>query len=517
MKKEKKENSISKTSPSSAQTERPPVVVVLGHIDHGKSTLLDSIRKTNVVGSEAGGITQRLSAYELLHTDKAGKEKKITFLDTPGHEAFENMRFRGAEIADIAILVVSAEEGVKAQTLQALECVKKSGIPYVVAINKIDKPNADIERTKSNLIENEIYLEGLGGEVPWVAVSAKKGDGISDLLDMVLLVAELEELKGDIEKNAEGVVIEAHRDPKKGISATLIIKDGSLKSGMFISVGASFSSVRILEDFLGKPVSEARFSSPVQIIGFSDMPRPGTLFSSFPSKKEAEAAASACQTIDSKKAAGTRGIAAGENKGIAVIPIVLVVDVLGTLDAVLHEISKLNSEDVCVKIIQKSVGTISENDIKVAAGKKDTVVIGFNTNADAHAKSLADKQGIEIIIFDVIYKLPELLGEIIEERKSQNKAGQPAGRAEILKVFSRLKDKQVVGGVVREGTLSVRTEVRIQRKDIEVGRGRILNLQQKKADTKEVASGNEFGAQVQSKIEIAEGDILESAAPVKQQ
>ena len=256
--------------------QRPPVIVVMGHIDHGKSALLDYIRKTNVVESESGGITQHISAYELTHNNR-----KITFLDTPGHEAFKKMRSRGTEVADIAILVVSAEEGVKAQTLEALECIKESTIPFIVAINKIDKPQANVEKIKQNLIENEIYLEGLGGEIPFVPVSAKTGVGIPELLDMMLLVADLEELSGDKGKSADGIVIESNLDQKKGISASLVIKDGTLKSGMFVVAGDSFSPVRIMEDFKGLPIKEASFSSPIKIVGFNKVPQVGAKFSSF--------------------------------------------------------------------------------------------------------------------------------------------------------------------------------------------------------------------------------------------
>ncbi|HJL55587.1 MAG TPA: GTP-binding protein, partial [Candidatus Paceibacterota bacterium] len=259
---------------------RPPVIVVMGHIDHGKSALLDYIRKTNIVESEHGGITQHLSAYEVTH-----KERKITFLDTPGHEAFKKMRFRGAEVADIAVLVVSAEEGVKAQTLEALKSIRENKIPFIVAINKIDKPSADVEKTKQNILENEIYLEGLGGNVPFTPISAKTGEGIPELLDMMLLVADLEELSGNSEGQASGIVIESHLDQKKGISTTLIIKDGILKIGSFIVAGDALSPVRIMEDFHGEQIKEAVFSSPVKVVGFSKIPVVGSSFETFKSKK----------------------------------------------------------------------------------------------------------------------------------------------------------------------------------------------------------------------------------------
>ena len=267
---------------------RPPIVVVMGHVDHGKSTLLDYIRKSNVVESEAGGITQRISAYEVTRKDEKGNDRTITFLDTPGHEAFSKMRTRGANAADIAILVVSAEDGVKAQTVEAYNTIIESKLPYIVAINKIDRPNANIEKTKNDLLEKGIYLEGMGGDIPFVPISAKVGTGVNDLLDMILLIADMNEFTGNPSHNASGVVIEAKRDPKRGISASCIIKDGTLKSGMFIAAGDSLVTTRIMENFLGKPIKEATFSSPIKLVGFESMPEVGTTFESFKTKKEAE-------------------------------------------------------------------------------------------------------------------------------------------------------------------------------------------------------------------------------------
>ena len=274
----KKENKI----------ERPPVVAVMGHIDHGKSTLLDYIRKTNIVDREAGGITQHISAYEVIHKDEKGKDKKITFLDTPGHEAFSKMRERGAKIADIAILMVSAEDGVKPQTIEAYKTIVASNTPCIVAINKIDKPGADIERTKINLAENEIYLENFGGQTPFVLISAKVGTGVDELLSLILVLAEMENFTGDISLPASGFVLESNLDSKRGIQATLIIKNGSLKKGMVVAVEDSSCGTRIMENFLGKGVTDATFSSPVRLVGFDKVPKVGGEFMSFENKKEME-------------------------------------------------------------------------------------------------------------------------------------------------------------------------------------------------------------------------------------
>ena len=268
--------------------ERPPIVVVMGHIDHGKSTLLDYIRKTNVVEHEAGSITQHISAYEVIHpSTDSGQEKKITFLDTPGHEAFSKMRERGAKVADIAILVVSAEDGVKPQTIEAWKTIVESQIPCLVAINKIDKPNANIEKTKIELAENEIYLENYGGKIPFAEISAKAGTGVDNLLSLILILAEMENFQANQSENASGYVVEVNLDPKRGIEATLIIKNGTLKKGMCVLVEEAFCAVRIMENFLGKPVDTATFSSPIRLIGFNKMPSIGAEFKSFQKKCDA--------------------------------------------------------------------------------------------------------------------------------------------------------------------------------------------------------------------------------------
>ena len=476
--------------------QRPPVIVVMGHIDHGKSALLDYIRKTNVVEGEHGGITQHISAYELTH-----KDKKITFLDTPGHEAFKKMRSRGAEVADIAILVVSAEEGVKAQTLEALKCIRESNTPFIVAINKIDKPAANVEKIKNNLTENEIYLEGMGGDVPFVPVSAKTGEGIPELLDMMLLVADLEELTGETDKNAEGIVIESNLDQKKGISASLVIKNGTLKSGMFVVAGDSMSPVRIMEDFKGLPIKEASFSSPIKIVGFSKVPQVGAQFVSFDKKKDVE------KSIN-EIAKETKSIDVQDSSDLVEIPIILVADALGTLDAIEHELEKLKNDKTKIRIIKKGVGCVTEDDVKTANGKEGALIIGFNTKVDTQAQNLANRLDIEIRTFEIIYKINEWLEQIVTARTPKVEVEEKTGEAKILKIFSKTKDKQVLGGKVLDGEIALSGTVNILRRDEKIGKGIITNLQQNKANVKEVSEG-EFGAQIQAKTEIAEGDTIE--------
>lgn len=490
---------------------RPPIVVIMGHIDHGKSSLLDYIRKSNIVEGEAGGITQHLSAYEVEHKAKdLIAANRITFLDTPGHEAFSKMRARGADVADIAILIVSAEDGVKEQTKEALRSIKEAGIPYIVAINKIDKPNANIERTKQNLAENEIYLEGFGGDVPFVPISAKIGTGVPELLDMVLLVAEMENLTGDTSLSAEGIVIESHIDTKRGTSATLIITNGTLKKGSFILAEESMSPVRAIENFLGKQVSEATFSSPIQITGFDSIPAVGSSFRAYTNKKDAERVQLELRAAREKnpEAKVVRTVPLAENA--LVVPIVLKSDVAGTLEAVEKELGKIERERVVIKIIAKGVGTIGENDAKLASGSDSAIIIGFNTKVERGAQDIAERFGITIKTFDIIYKLSEWLNEELDRRTPKMMGEETVGTAKVLKTFSATKHKQVIGGKVTTGFLEVGAQVKIMRREVEIGRGKIEGLQAQKLATKKVDEGNECGMMIEAKNEIAAGDILEA-------
>lgn len=481
--------------------ERPPIIAVMGHIDHGKSALLDYIRKSNIVAGEAGGITQHISAYEVSHNDK-----KITFLDTPGHSAFTAMRLRGANIADIAILIVSAEEGPKPQTIEALESIKEAGVPFVVAINKIDKPEANVERTKTQLMENEIYLEGFGGDIPYAPISAETGESVPELLDTLLLMAEMEELKGDKNKLAEGFVLESKRDPKTGVGATLIITDGTVKTGNFVVIENNFAPVRTIEDFLGKTIKEATFSSPVRITGFKDVPMVGSKFAIFETKKEAEKAAQEYRSEEEKETS----ILKQEVEGKTIIPLIIKVDVLGTVEALQKEIRKIENERIIIKTISTGVGNITENDIQIAGGDDNAIVVGFNVKMDKSAKDLAEKTGAQVKTFDIIYKLTEWLEEQVKLKTPKIKTEKIVGKAKIIKIFSQTKDKQVVGGKITEGSISVKSKIKILRREYEMGEGKILGLQAQKIEVKEVKENDEFGAMIESKKEIAPGDIIEA-------
>jgi translation initiation factor IF-2 len=482
----------------SASSKRPPVVVVMGHIDHGKSTLLDYVRKTNIVAKEAGGITQHLGAYEVIHG-----ENKITFLDTPGHEAFTAIRERGARVADIAILVVSAEDGVKPQTVEALKSILEEKIPYIVAINKIDKPGADVERTKQSLAENEIYVEGYGGDVPVVPISALKGTGISDLLDMIMLVADLQDLKADAGVKAEGLIIEAGLDNKKGIYATLLIKNGSLASGQYVVSDDAYAPIRILEDFLGKPIKSATFSSPVRIVGFNKMPTVGAKFTIIDDKREAEELAA------SYKPALKKMPAVKKTEGSITIPLIIKADAIGSIEGIEHELAKINNPKVAIQIVSQSVGNINEGDVKMAQSNPDIFILAFNSKPDSKAKNILERSNIRVESFDVIYNLVEYVRNLVLSKVPKEYIDEVSGIAKILAVFSKAKDKQIIGGKVQQGSLLVGSEVKILRRDAEIGRGKIRELQRQKARTDEVTEGFEFGTMVESKIEIAVGDKLQ--------
>lgn len=496
---------MSKTNIQSHIVVRPPVVVVMGHVDHGKSTLLDYIRKSNIVAGESGGITQAISAYEVTHKSEAGEDRLITFLDTPGHEAFSKMRARGAMTADIAILVVSAEDGIKAQTLEAYNTIIESNIPYVVAINKIDKTNANIEKVKMELVEKGIYLEGLGGDIPFVPISSKEGTGINDLLDMILLVADIHSFIGDSSLLASGVVIEANREPKRGISATCIIKNGTLRSGMFVACGEAIVPTRIMENFLGKPVKEATFSSPLRLVGFESMPAVGSVFESFNTKKEAE---SYVQMI--KEAEGGAKDAIVNNQSAKYLPLVIKTDVAGTIEALEKEVEKLNSEEISFKIIRKGVGAINESDLMMARDNKESIIVGFNTKIDSGARDLNEQLKVTIETFDIIYKLTDWLKQIIEDRRPRQEVMEVTGTLKVLKTFGATKERQVVGGKVTTGRITDGGIVRIIRRDFEIGRGKIVGLQLNKMKIKEVLEDTDCGVLIESKMDIAPGDVLEA-------
>lgn len=482
-------------------TTRPPVVAVMGHIDHGKSTLLDYIRKTNVVGAEAGGITQHLSAYE-ISVPYQGATRSITFIDTPGHAAFSGMRERGAVVADIAILVVSADDGVKAQTIEALKTIRGTGIPMIVAINKIDKGGINIEKVKQMLSEQEIMVEGYGGTVPWVGISALKGTGVEDLIDTILLVSDLEGIKGDRNSEIAGIVIEAHLDTKRGVAGTIIIKNGVLKKGQFVVAGNAMTTTRIMENFLSKNIDEAPLGTSVRIVGFDKAPEVGTPIVVFDKKRDAE------KYIEDLKAVtnvGNQNI----DQGMKVVPIIIKTDVFGTTEAIESEVKKIKIEGLHVKIINKGVGSINEGDIRIAQGDRDVIILGFNTDLDARAKSLNESVNVNIQKFDIIYKLTEWLAEELEKRRPRKETEEIIGTAKVLKTFNKTKERQVLGVRVESGSISVGARVNIIRRDFPIAIGNVVEIQQAKQKVREVTDG-ECGVMIECKNDIAGGDILQA-------
>ena len=500
----------------------------MGHIDHGKTTLLDYIRKSSVASSEvgppsvaageAGGITQHIGAYEVDHPSTgSGQVKKITFLDTPGHEAFAKMRSRCAKVADIAILVVAADDGVKPQTKEALETIKNAKIPFVVAINKIDRPAADLEKVKNELATEQVFLEGRGGTVPYAEISAKQGIGIDHLLEVILLLAEMESIAADPKSFASGLLIESHRDSKRGVTSTLLIINGTLKKGEYVVAGEAVAKVRILENFKGEVMDSAGPSQPAVVVGFDKTPQVGAEFKTFFAQKDALLASLASAGKNaSQKQSETKTT---KETPSTILGLVVKTDVLGSAEAILHEIEKLKNEKLELKILRAGAGDLSEDDIKMAASSAAPLAIGFKVGVSQTAREVAMRMGVEIAEFEIIYDVADYLKKKIEEimPKEENKIF--LGRAKILRIFpakaATQSQGQVIGGKVSEGVLKKGAVFDVLRRNKKIGEGNIENLQQGKLNIPEVVAGGEFGAlaglsaQAGAKISIAEGDELE--------
>jgi translation initiation factor IF-2 len=493
--------------PTENLIERPPVVAIMGHVDHGKSSLLDYIRSSNIVAGEAGGITQHIAAYEVSHKNSSGDSKKITFIDTPGHAAFSHMRNRGARIADIAILIVSAEEGVKTQTIEAIKTILNEKVPYIVAITKIDKANANIDKVKTDLLAEGVYVEGYGGDIPCVPVSSKTGAGVDDLLETILLLAEFQDFKGNPTAQATGFVVETNMDQKRGISATLIIKNGTLSKGGFIVVDDTYTGTRLIENFQGESIETATFSSPIRITGFTSIPRIGSAFKTVLTKKEAEEESLEARTLlrelEAKQIVNV-------TEGTKVIPIIIKSDVSGSTEAIEGEIEKLSTDDVFFKIIKRGVGSINESDVQLALSDKNTIIIGFNVDIEKSVPDMNDVEQITIKTFNIIYKMSEWLEIEREARRTRKEVDTVIGQAKILKVFSTTKSGCVAGGNVIMGAVSKREQFKLMRGGIEITKGTIDELQMAKSPVSVVEAGNEFGMQLSCKEEIMPGDIIET-------
>ncbi|MDH5442182.1 MAG: translation initiation factor IF-2 [Candidatus Nomurabacteria bacterium] len=487
---------------SSLQT-RPPVVAIMGHVDHGKSTLLDTIRSANTVAGEAGGITQHIAAYEAVQAHE-GVDRRITFIDTPGHAAFSGMRQRGAAVADIAILIISAEDSLKPQTIEAIEIIKKAKVPFIVAINKIDRPSANVEKVKSDLLEHEVYVEGYGGDVPFAEISAKVGTGIDDLLETILILADLHEFTYDPSLPATGYVVESHTDPKRGVTATLVIKNGSLSRGQFVVAGGVYAPTRMLADFANKSLENAEASSPINVTGFSNCPIVGATFDTVKTKKEAEEliAELGGTTINC-------GPQSAEHSDQFIVPVIIKTDVSGTAEAVIGEIQKLNTPDIFFRVIKADVGDINESDIQLAYTDPHTLIIGFHVGRDKKIESINGINDITIKIFDIIYKMSEWIESERDNLRPKKEIETITGSAKVLKHFSAQKNNQLVGANIIDGILKVGNKVQIIRDDITIGTGRITGMQQAKSAVEHVGDG-EFGTMIDSKKIIEPGDIIQS-------
>lgn len=472
---------------------RPPIVVVMGHVDHGKSSLLEAIREDfRITAKESGGITQHIGAYEVEH-----QGKKITFLDTPGHEAFSAMRARGAKIADIAILVVAVDDSVKPQTKEVIKQAQKAEIPIVVAFNKIDVPGANIEKAKNELAQNDILLEGMGGNVPFVETSATTKQGISDLLDMLLLVSEMEELKGSPEGVASGVVIESHLDSKRGPVATLLVRNGKLSIGDAIGTSSAAGKVRILEDFKGNSIPYAIPSMPVAVLGLEALAPVGEEFSVFDSLEEAK---TGVQIKDKEQVI--------LDSKTETVNIVLKADVRGSLEAVEESLMALPQDKIAFKLIKTEAGDITENDVKLARSG-GAMILGFHTKVPAFVVQLAEREKVRIETFDVIYELIERARKLLEGSLKEEVVRTNIGSLRILAVFRTDKGKQIVGGEVFRGEARKRAEVEIIRNEEIVGKGKITGLQRNKQEADSVPQGEEAGLLYEGPEKIQEGDVLE--------
>ena len=484
-------STLQKNSNSTEQS-RPPVVVVLGHIDHGKTTLLDKIRSTNITARESGGITQHIGAYEVVWHDK-----KVTFLDTPGHETFSKMRSRGALVADIAILVVAADDGPKPQTIEALAAINESATPFVVALNKIDKPSADIDRVKSKLAEVGVLVEGWGGTVPVVEISAKEGRGLDELLETVFLLAELAELSSDFTLPGEGVVIESHLDSKRGPSATLLVTNGSVNKGLFIRVGKAYAPVRILEDTSGKAIDTAGPSTPIVIAGFSAVPVVGMQFHTYLSRAEAEGGTESVVPVAQEK-----------DSSRAEIGVMIKADVAGSLEALMDEIKKLVPTEVPVKFFDGGVGEITEGDVKTMAASKTAYLVGFKTKARPAVLDLALRAGITLRMFDVIYEAIDWFKGEFAKSIPKKVEREDLGKLLVLKTFRATGAGRVIGGRVKSGRVPKDARFDVLRAGEKIFSGSISGLQHNKVAADELSEGEEGGLLVHVPKAIEERDTL---------
>jgi translation initiation factor IF-2 len=485
--------------------ERAPIVTVMGHVDHGKTSLLDAIRTTEVAAGERGGITQHIGASEIV---KDGR--RVVFLDTPGHEAFTQMRARGAKVTDIAVLVVAADDGVMPQTLEAIDHARAAKVPIVVAVNKIDKPDANPERVKTELSEHGVVIEQLGGDVPLVPVSAKTGQGLSDLIDTILIVADVQELKANPKRSAVGTVVEAELDKGRGPVATVLVQTGTLKVGDVVVVGETYGRVRALENSRGERVKKAGPSSAVVVLGLGQVPAAGDTLRAVADEKTARTMVEERQQQARPEAGGKatledlyRQIQAGQTKELRII---LKADVQGSLGAIRHTLEQIQNDEVRISVLHEGAGDISDNDILLASAS-DAIVVGFNTKLDPQARRTAEAEGVDVRLYDIIYKLTDEMDAALKGLLEPEEVEVVEGRAEVRQIF-RAGRNVIAGSYVTDGRI-VRGGARVYRGGKVIATDRIESLRRFRDDVREVASGFECGIGLASFNEIEEGDIIE--------
>lgn len=482
-------------------TKKQPVVVLVGHIDHGKSSILQKIRDFKITEKETGGITQHIGAYEVEE-----KGQRITFIDTPGHEAFMAMRARGAQVADIAILVVAADEGVKPQTKEAISHIKKANIPMIVAINKIDKPNAEPERVKDGLSKEDVLVEQRGGKIPLVELSAQTGKGINELLSLILLVAEITDLKTDLEKSAEGVIIESYLDNRRGPIATLLLENGTLKEKEIIGTNSASGSVKRMEDFQGKQIEKALAGQPVLVLGFEHTPVIGEKFKIFNNLEQAK------QAIKEKEK--EMPVAISSKEGQKILNLIVKTDVLGSIEPIRNVLNNLPQEKILLKILKTEAGNVSLSDIQLAETGKATI-LGFRVKISKQIAEIARIKNIKILSFDLIYDLVEGVREFMQKVLTTEVVRVDLAELEALVIFRTEKRRQIVGARVLSGEITKGVRLEIFRSEEgkeqeKVGSGRVIELQKDKKEIEKGKKGDEIGILYEGDIKIQEGDILKA-------
>ena len=502
-------NTVEEADPDSLVV-RPPVVTILGHVDHGKTTLLDAIRNSRIVDSEVGGITQHIGAYQVEYNDK-----QITILDTPGHEAFTAIRARGARVTDVAVLVVAADDGVMPQTVEALDHARAAGVPIIVALNKMDRPDADLERVKRQLGEQGLVLEEWGGDVITIPISAVQGDGIKELLENILVVAELSELKADPERPATGVVIEAKLDKTRGPLATVLVQNGTVKIGDHVLAGVASGRVKAMTNDIGERIKEATPSVPVEVMGFDPLPEAGDIFKVVPNEKIARDMAEDRLRQREIESSGVRAltleeiytrISTGEVKELG---LVIKADVQGSVEAVCSALERLDDDKVRVRILHAGSGTITESDVLLASASK-AIIIGFSTSTQASAEKLADREHVEIRHYDIIYRLVEDIEKALQGILESVYVEVVQGHAEVRAIFSMSRKAKIAGCMVTDGRISRSAMVRVLRDGQVIHDGSISSLRHFKEEVNEMASGFECGVGLGAYSDFQEGDVLET-------